>query len=52
VIGTVDNVKDGLCIGIEESIHVRFVWHATCATERVAFAAAAYEFVVADAGLF
>jgi hypothetical protein len=48
----VDNVKDGLCIGMEESIQVKFVWHATFATEGFAFAAAAYEFVVAVAGLF
>ena len=41
VIGKVDNVNDGLVIGMEESIQVKFVWHATLATERVAFVAAA-----------
>ena len=41
VIDLVESMGDGLPIGIDESIQVRFVWHATLATERVAFAAAA-----------
>jgi hypothetical protein len=44
----VANVSDGFCIGMDESIHVKFVWHATLATERFAFVAVAYEFVVAE----
>ena len=33
LIDLVDNVSDGLCIGLEQSIQVRFVWQATLATD-------------------
>ena len=33
MIDLVENVSDALCIGMEESIQVRFVWQATLATD-------------------